>query len=354
MRKFMLSVGGLLGLVAASLVASPSEASACAGLIGSNGAVNLGRTTTLAAYHDGVEHYVTSFEFQGGGGEFGTIIPLPDVPSSVERGGAWTLQRLQLETQVRRFRAEAALASAAPAGDARVLLEVRIDALDITVLEGGGPAVGKWAQEHGFRLSPDAPEVLDFYAARSPIFLAAVFDGEAATGRGQQVGDGTPVHLTIPTASPWVPLRILALGKQATDLVQADVFLLTDDKPELLPGPHAGFDLTHSRPATALLLEDLRSDDGMDWVPDTAWLTKLELNPQARDVRFDLAVDADDNGYASLVLAGLLPAPAPANASQPNITAAAGDEALPGPALAVAFTGLVVLSTRLAFRGTAG
>src|SRR5688572_14492261 len=178
MRKFMLSVGGLLGLVVASLVASPSEASACAGLIGSNGAVNLGRTTTLAAYHDGVEHYITSFEFQGGGGEFGTIIPLPDVPSSVERGGAWTLQRLQLETQVRRFRAEAALASAASAGDARVLLEVRIDALDITVLEGGGPAVGKWAQEHGFRLSPDAPEVLDFYAARSPIFLAAVFRSE--------------------------------------------------------------------------------------------------------------------------------------------------------------------------------
>jgi len=28
----------------------------------------------LAAYHDGVEHYVTSFEFLGGGGEFGTLI----------------------------------------------------------------------------------------------------------------------------------------------------------------------------------------------------------------------------------------------------------------------------------------
>ena len=55
---------------------------ACAGLIGSNGAVNLGRTTTLAAYTDGTEHYVTSFEFQGGGGEFGTLIPLPDVPTT--------------------------------------------------------------------------------------------------------------------------------------------------------------------------------------------------------------------------------------------------------------------------------
>src|SRR2546425_13328522 len=87
----LLVAGGLL-------VESPSPAAACAGLIGSNGAVNLGRTSTLAAYHDGVEHYVTAFQFQGGGGQFGTLIPLPGSPSSVERGGGWTLQRLALET----------------------------------------------------------------------------------------------------------------------------------------------------------------------------------------------------------------------------------------------------------------
>jgi hypothetical protein len=289
----------------AAVVANPSIASACAGLIGSNGAVSLGRTTTLAAYHDGVEHYVTSFEFQGGGGEFGTLIPLPGVPTSVERGGAWTLQRLQLETQRRELRAVEALA-AAPGADAKVILEVRIDALDITVLEGGGPAVAAWAQEHGFRLSPDAPEVLDHYAERSPIFLAAVFDGEAAEGRGQSVGDGTPVHLTIPTGNPWVPLRILALGKQSTDPVQADVFLLTDTKPDLLPGPRPGFALTHSGAATTLLLDDLRSDDGMAWVPDTAWLTKLELNARASDVRYDLAVNAERESALAPVLA-LLP-----------------------------------------------
>jgi len=52
------------------------------------------RTTTLAAYHDGVERYVTSFEFTGEGEEVGSIIPLPDVPTDVVRGGDWTLQRL--------------------------------------------------------------------------------------------------------------------------------------------------------------------------------------------------------------------------------------------------------------------
>ena len=59
---------------------------------------------------------------------------------------------------------------------AEVLLETKIDALDITVLRGGGDEVGRWAPEHGFFLSPDAPEVLDVYAARSPVFMAARFD----------------------------------------------------------------------------------------------------------------------------------------------------------------------------------
>src|SRR5881628_904371 len=224
----LLVAGGLL-------VESPSPAAACAGLIGSNGAVTLGRTTTLAGYHEGVEHYVTAFQFQGGGGEFGTLIPLPGVPSKVERGGDWTLQRLVRETEP--IGLKALDLEFAAAQSAEVLQQVRIDALDITVLKGGGPDVATWATEHGFRLSPDAPEVLDFYARRSPIFLAAVFDGEAATARGQQIGDGTPVHLTIPLDNPWVPLRILGLGKQSQDRIDADVFLLTDSKPALLPSP---------------------------------------------------------------------------------------------------------------------
>src|SRR5213594_1199289 len=86
-----LALGGLLA-------ATVTPVLACAGLIGSNGAVNLGRTTTLAAYHEGVEHYVTAFKFLGGGGQFGTLIPLPGVPTNVERGGGWTLQRLEKET----------------------------------------------------------------------------------------------------------------------------------------------------------------------------------------------------------------------------------------------------------------
>src|ERR1700730_8588313 len=287
-----------------ALVGFASPAFACAGLIGSNGAVNLGRATTLAAYHDGFEHYVTAFKFVGGGGQFGTLIPLPDVPTAVEPGGAWTLQRLIRETQPPRAQALEFAAAPAAAG-AEVLLQTRVDALDLTVLKGGGADVAAWAHQHGFSLSPDTPEVLDFYAQRSPIFLAAVFDGDAAQQRGQQLGDGTPVHITMPLPNPWVPLRILGLGKQPTDRVDADVFLLTDQTPALLPGPHSGMALTHSAPATTSLLDDLRSDTGMDWVPQASWLSELSFDTAVADLRYDLAVDASGQGMPSAVAAGL-------------------------------------------------
>jgi hypothetical protein len=306
MRIAALTTAVFAAILAATVTLTAGSALACAGLIGSNGAVNLGRTTTLAAYHDGVEHYVTAFEFQGGGGEFGTLIPLPDVPTKVERGGDWTLQRLQLETQPPQDQAFfAALGGDGAMRQAEVILETRVDALDLTVLRGGGADVAVWAEEHGFRLSPDAPEVLDFYAQRSPIFLAAVFDGDAAAARGQQLGDGTPVHLTIPTDDPWVPLRILGLGKQPDDSVRADVFLLTDLEPAVLPGPGDGLTLAHNAEATDLLLDDLRADAGMEWVPDSAWLSKLQVDSTARDLQFDLGIDASGANAPSRVDAGL-------------------------------------------------
>src|SRR5438105_1986884 len=90
----------LVGVAAAGLLAtavSAGPAAACAGLVTPGGNVRLLRTGTLAAYHAGVEHYITSFRFEGGGAEFGSIVPLPAIPSDIERGGDWTLQRLDRE-----------------------------------------------------------------------------------------------------------------------------------------------------------------------------------------------------------------------------------------------------------------
>ncbi len=320
MRRLIFTPPALVAaLVFAAVAGGPPIADACAGLIGSNGAVNLARTSTLAAYHDGVEHYVTAFKFQGGGGQFGSLNPLPGEPTKVERGVGWTLQRLDLETRPPAL-AAAFAANSAAAGSAEELQHVRIDALDLTVLKGGGPAVAQWAQQHNFHLSPDAPEVLDFYANRSPIFLAAVFDGDAAKARGQQIGDGTPVHLTIPTSNPWVPLRILGLGKQPADRIDADVYLLTDSKPALLPGPRPGLTLAYDRSASQRLVDDLRADAGMSWVPRTSWLTKLQIGTNVANLRYDLAVDASGRQAPSPVAAGLLPRVSPRIAEQSGVS----------------------------------
>jgi hypothetical protein len=299
----------VIAAVALLIALGATPALACGGLIGPNGAVNLLRTTTFAGYHDGVEHYVTAFEFAGGGGAFGSLTPLPGIPSEVVKGGDWTLQRLRLETDpvVEEGLFFALGAASSTSADAEVLMEVTIDALDITVLRGGAEQVGRWATEHGFRLPPDAPEVLEFYASRSPIFLAASFDADAAAARGQQVGDGTPVHITIPTDDPWVPLRILALGKTGQERVEADVYLMTDAAPALLPAPDGfnGMTLDHSARASESLLADLRSDRGMEWVPERAWLTKIAIDADASQLRFDLAIDASGAGTPSRVAAGL-------------------------------------------------
>ena len=343
MRRFLL----ILTLAAVTVGLAAGPAGACGGLIGRNGAVNLLKTTTLAAYADGVEHYVTSFEFAGAGGEFGSIVPLPGVPTNVERGGDWTLQRLVREVRppVELLTARANTASAAAGDEAQVLIEKRIDALDLTVLKGGARAVGEWATQHGFLLTPDAPEVLDFYAARSQIFLAARFDADAARQRGVALGDGTPIHLTIPTDNPWVPLRILALGRQPAERVNADVFLLTDRRPSLLPGDDAkGLRLQSQERASTALLNDLRSDKGMGWVPASSWLTYLQVDAAPGDLTYDLAVDVTGADKPSRVAAGLEGVPVVAPRTVDGLTDEGDGEGSAWPLAAGIGAGVAVLA----------
>jgi hypothetical protein len=322
---------------AIALGAAP--ALACGGLVGENGTIQLVRTTTLAAYSDGVERYITAFEFTGSGEEVGSIIPLPDVPTKVERGGDWTLQRLALEVAPPIEESAFATAAASNDGGAEVLLEVEIDALDITVLRGGGDEVGTWAAEHGFFLTPDAPEVLDFYAQRSPVFMAARFNAERAEELAQEAGDSTPIMATIPTDDPWVPIRILGLGADADTQIEADVFLLTDDEPDLLAGG-TGMTLQRSEEASEFLLNDLRSDVGMEWLPKDMWLSYLSLDAPAGELDYDLAISATPGVNADFGDTGV-----PAPQSIPL-----GDNGSPlWPAVAGLGAGLVTLSAGLAW-----
>jgi hypothetical protein len=188
---------------------------------------------------------------------------------------------------------------------AKEIYETEIDGLLITILRGGARGVGKWAKEEGFSLPPDAPEVLHFYAQRSRYFMAARFIPEKARKKRLREGDGIPIHLRIPTDDPWVPLRILALGKQPEEVIDADVFLLTDIQPALLPEPAAagerGMALERNEQASQSLLNDLGSDKGMKWIQEESgmWLTYLRLDIDSADLTYDLAVDQTGSGQPS-------------------------------------------------------
>jgi hypothetical protein len=317
-------VGVVAGLAA---LATAAPAWACGGLVAPNGTVRLVRTSTLAAYHNGLEHYVTSFSFGGEGKEVGSIVPLPGIPSKVERGGDWTLQRLDREFSPRFEGAGLAAASSkSDSSDAVEVYKTKIDALDIVILKGGGAEVGRWAAKHGYLLTPDSPAVLDFYARRSPIFMAARFDAEAARAKGQGAGDGTPIHLTIPTKNPWVPLRILTLGREDREPIDAEVYLMTDREPSLLPLRADTVTQQFSGAASEQLMTDLRTDKGMEWMPTHAWVMAFRVNGESQRLHYDLAVDASGRGRPSLVDAGLVrprAAVATTSTAKPTTTTAA-------------------------------
>ena len=59
-----------LGLFAFQTV----PAFACGGLVAPNGAIRLSRATTLVAWHNGIEHYMTSFTYQGDVSNLGSLV----------------------------------------------------------------------------------------------------------------------------------------------------------------------------------------------------------------------------------------------------------------------------------------
>ena len=145
-RKFLAAAALAGGLAVLGTV----PAAACGGLVAPNGAVRLARATTFVAWQGGVEHYMTSFAYQGQVDGLGWIVPLPAVPDKVEKGGSWALQQLQRETHPIAPEALALDARGALTGaPAQILQQVQIDALDITVLKGSGQAVVDWCPANG-------------------------------------------------------------------------------------------------------------------------------------------------------------------------------------------------------------
>ncbi|HXM51905.1 MAG TPA: DUF2330 domain-containing protein [Candidatus Binatus sp.] len=272
---------------------------ACGGLIAPNGAIRLERATTLVAWHDGVERYMTSFSYTGEADSFGWIVPLPAVPEKVEEGGGWTLQRLSRETHPQPFFALDS-AGARFASPAEVLQQVKVRALDITVLRGSGQAVLDWAAGNGFAIDAETHNHILQYAKGSPVFMAAKYNADRAKLQRLIAGDGAPVLITMKIPHPWVPFEVLAAGQQ----VQADLYLLSD-KPvntsewRALIGASGvgtkvqgaeGFSLEFQEKMTDNLYRDLSTDKNMSWIPRDSWLTYLTLNAPDDKVTYDMSV----------------------------------------------------------------
>lgn len=301
MRRWFHKLVGLAAFALLALQAAP--ALACGGLVAPNGAVRLERATTLVAWHNGIEHYMTSFTYQGDVKDVGWIVPLPAAPTSVVEGGAWSLQRLVRESHPLPpdsldFQHREVFAAAAGVD---VLQQVQIAALDITVIRGSGDAVLAWCATNGFTLNDETRAHLLTYAQGSPIFMAAKFDTLEAQKRHQTQGDGTPILITMPTPHIWVPLEVLALEGQQ---VKADLFLLTDmsvntsdfasivgQSPVNTEIPGApGFKVAFQENMNPTLYHDLSTDRNMSWVQAGGWFTYLSLDAPESKVNYDLGV----------------------------------------------------------------
>jgi hypothetical protein len=275
------------------------SAFACGGLIAPDGDVRLARASTLIAWHDGIEHYLTSFSYQGTEKNLGWIVPLPTVPDKIEAGGAWTLQRLNLEShpQPLDLFPQARMAS----GSAQVLQQVQVEALDVTVIKGSGQEILNWASQNHFVVNGDTRDHLLAYAKGSPIFMAAKYNTQRVAERHQLQGDGVPLLITMKTKHPWVPLEILALDGQQ---VQADLYFLTD-----MPLNTSGFNAKIGQPAVGSevpgapgfkvafqeqipeqLYTDLSRDRNMSWVRPNSWFTYLSLQAPSEQVHYDLGI----------------------------------------------------------------
>jgi hypothetical protein len=103
--------------------------------------------------------------------------------------------------------------------------------------------------------------------------------------------------------------------------------LLTDNQPKLLAGG-TGLSLTRNESASTLLLDDLRNDKGMDWVPAHMWFTFLRLDVPAGQLTYDLAISDHPNAVPKLTDTGVtasvaraIVAPEPGRAVWPLIAA---------------------------------
>jgi len=148
--------------------------------------------------------------------------------------------------------------------------------------------------EHGFLLPPDSPRcsLLRPRAAPSswPPLQRRGRCGSSHCHRRRHA----PSNLTIPTPNPWLPLRILGLG-QAPDAVDPSRLFLLTERATLRSSPLATTPVRARPVGERVGIADsptCGADKGMGGMPAVDVAQPLQDRSPARELKYDLAVDA--------------------------------------------------------------
>ena len=243
-----------LSRAALALFLAATPALACGGLIGPNGAVNLLRTTTFAGYHDGVEHYVTAFQFAGGGGAVRLDHAAARHPDERREGRRLDAPAARSARRTRSSCEAFARRRRAPTRPGR---RRAAEGQDRRARHHGPEGRRGRHRRSGPRPTASASRPTRRRSSTSTRSAARSSSPRRSTPMRRRRAASRSATARRSTSrsrptNPWVPLRILALGKTGGEPVQADVYLLTDHAPALLPAPTGsnGIRLDASEPAS--------------------------------------------------------------------------------------------------------
>ena len=301
MRRIVVAAG----TAAAAFLLTAAPALACGGLVAPDGDVRLDKATTFVAWHDGVEHYVTSFAYTGAAADVGWIVPLPAVPSKIEAAGrgrcsgssaSSILRRSFVPSRqqargaggLRRCRAGAGRGARRHRAQGQRLEGDRLvcpQRLSAAAGDQGPPAPVRAGQPglHGRQI-----QQLGRAAARAAVrrrrpaahhhaHAAAVGAAGDPRQRGCS-GECRPL--------PADRIKPLTTENGVPVVSRSSVGSVIDSA--------KGFTVAGAEPMNASLHHDLSIDRNMSWVPASGYLTYLTLNAPGADVTYDLGVNANN------------------------------------------------------------
>jgi MYXO-CTERM domain-containing protein len=185
----------------------------------------------------GTVEAVINIAYSGAAEEFAWILPLTVAPRVIAPGSTSLFAaaaatapqfRPNIEDRGCGFGFPGGIADAASSfgGDAgagnpgvRLISEEQVGPYQSVVLEGTDPeAVRLWLVENGYRVTPEMIQVVVPYLATGHVLLALKLRKESA------VGDLQPIHLTLDSVEPCIPIKLTAIAAQ--DDMEITAFVL--------------------------------------------------------------------------------------------------------------------------------